>query len=225
MMPMPTFIDESGDTGPNPDPANCHFRLAAVWVPSYDVAEAFRARVRQVREQFGLRRDYEFKFSKTWSHPSYRAAFFGAAMKHEFRFAVSSLDKRQAQWQAADKREFHWASAVYLASSLRDTYLAAQAAIAATGSRSPLKDLVVVDDNKDGDFLDVVKDVFRGLGSACYPKQCLIGKVRFRGSDPDELIQLVDMVCGAYGTHENGDSTWYKMIAERDMAAPRRAIC
>lgn len=218
-MTMPTFIDESGDTGLNPDPANCHFRLAAVWVPSHDVAESFRASVRKAREQLGLRRDYEFKFSKTWSHPEYRSAFFGAAMEHEFRFAVSSLDKRQEQWRTASKEEFHWASTVYIASCLRSTYLAAQASLAASGSRSPLKDLVVVDDNKDGAFLDSVKLAFRGLGSACDPKQFLIGKVRFRGSEPDELIQLVDMVCGAFGAHEDGESRWYRSIAARDTAA------
>src|SRR5437773_11520962 len=110
---MPTFIDESGDTGQNPDPGNCHFRLAAVWVPSHDVAEAFRACVHRVREALGIRRDYEFKFSKTWTHPAYRAAFFGAAMQHEFRFAVSSLDKRQPRWNGAESRDFHRASAVY----------------------------------------------------------------------------------------------------------------
>ncbi|AWM39541.1 hypothetical protein GobsT_21210 [Gemmata obscuriglobus] len=223
---MPTFIDESGDTGRNPDPANCHFRLAAVWIPSHDVAESFRECVRRARVRLGLRRDYEFKFSKTWSHPEYRAAFFGAAMEHEFRFAVSSLDKRCEQWRTAGKGEFHWASAVYLASSLRTTYVSAQAALATTGSRSPLKDLVVVDDNKDADFLDAVKVAFRGLGSACEPKQFLIGKVRFRGSEPDELVQLVDMVCGAYGAHEDGDSTWYQMIATRDVGtAPPRQGC
>ena len=52
---MPTFIDESGDTGPNPDPGNHCFRLAAVWVPSHDVAEAFRESVRRVRRALGLR--------------------------------------------------------------------------------------------------------------------------------------------------------------------------
>lgn len=220
---MPTFIDESGDTGSNPDPANGHFRLAAVWVPSHDVAEAFRDRIRQVRKQLGLKKDYEFKFSKTWIHPEYREAFFRAAMEHEFRFAVSSIDKRRESWRGADNRLFHWASAVYLAASLRPVYLEAQALRTRSGVRSHLKDLVVVDDNKDRDFLDVVKQAFRGLGSACQPRLFLIDKVRFRGSKPDELIQLVDMVCGAYGAHEDGDSTWYRMIEPRDGAvSPKR---
>jgi hypothetical protein len=219
---MPTFIDESGDTGPNPDMANCHFRLAAVWVPSHDVAEAFRTRIREVRQSLGLRMDYEFKFSKTWYHQNYRDSFFRAAMEHEFRFAVSSIDKRKGEWPGADSGLFHWASAVYIASSLRRTYLEAQQELVRTGSRSPLKDLIVVDDNKDGNFLEVVKTVFRGLGAACDPRLYLIGKVRFRGSDPDELIQLVDMVCGAYGAHVDGDSTWYRIIASRDVGkAPR----
>jgi hypothetical protein len=219
---MPTFIDESGDTGPNPDPKNCYFHLAAVWVPSHDVAEAFRDNVRSLRQQLKIRRDYEFKFSKTWNYPSYRRAFFEAAMQHEFRFAVSSIDKRDKDWCNAAGEVFHWASAVYLASSLRDTYIEAQQTLINAGSKSPLRDVVVVDDNDDSNFLKIVRTAFGGLGAACKPPLHLIGKVRFRGSGPDELVQLADMVCGAYsafiGEKEEKDR-WYEMIASRDVAA------
>jgi hypothetical protein len=88
-----------------------------------------------------------------------------------------------------------------------------------SGEGSRLDELVVVDDNEDKRFLAMVRETFRSLGSSCTPPIFLIGKVRFRGSGPDELIQLVDMVCGAYGAHLDGDSTWYRMIAARDVAA------
>jgi hypothetical protein len=216
---MPTFIDESGDTGQNPDPANCHFRLAAVWVPSHDVAEAFRASVRQVRKVMGLREDYEFKFSKTWSYPDRREAFFQAAMQHEFRFAATSIDKRHEDWRDASSHAYHWATTTHLASSLRQTYLEAHRAMVAAGHGDRLDELVVVDNNGDKRFLAMVRETFRGLGSACVPPVFLIGKVRFRGSGPDELIQLVDMVCGAFGAHQDGDSTWYEMIERRNVGS------
>jgi hypothetical protein len=215
---MPTFIDESGDTGPNPDPDNCHFRLTAVWVPSQEVAEAFREDIRRLRRSSGLRADYEFKFSKTWGHPERREAFFRVAMLHEFRFAASSIDKRAGEWPTADRETFFWASAVALAATLRPTYRAAEAA---KGGDTPLHELVVVDDNRDKAFLAMIKKEFRALESGCGPGASLVGKVKFRGSGPDELMQLADMVCGAVGAHLDGDSTWYDMIVERDLGITR----
>jgi hypothetical protein len=155
---MPTFIDESGDTGPNPDQTSRHFRLAAVWVPSQAIAAALRASIQQVRQNLNLRANYEFKFSKTWSHQHHRQAFFQAVMMHEFRFAVSSIDKRDGDWATATKQAFHWASTVSLAGSLRQTYLAAHRAMVAGGRNRPLDELVVVDDNQDKGFLQMVRE-------------------------------------------------------------------
>jgi hypothetical protein len=217
---MPTFIDESGDTGHNPDSAN-YFRLAAIWVPTQDAAEAFRANVQQLRRDLGLPERYEFKFAKTGSHPERREAFFRAAMRHAFRFAATSLDKRTEDWRTADRRAIHWACAVSLAVTLGPTYREEEAARALAGTDRPLNELVVVDDNQDKAFLAVIKKKFRELASARRPGRPLVGKVKFRGSGPDELLQLADMVCGAVGAHIDGDSTWYGMIAARDLGIMR----
>jgi hypothetical protein len=149
---MPTFIDESGDTGLNPNPENCHFRLAAVWIPSLDVGERIREDIRHLRTFSGLKNNYEFKFSKTGSHPERRQAFFNVAMRRE---------------------AFHWGSAVWVSATLRQVYLAAQAAKI---DGSSLRELVIVDDNGDKQFLDMLKLKFREIGSG------LVGKVKFRGS-------------------------------------------
>jgi hypothetical protein len=71
---------------------------------------------------------------------------------------------------------------------------------------------VVVDDNQDQKLLATIKKAFGGLASGCRPRASLVGKVKFRGSGPDELIQLADMVCGAVAAHLDGDSVWYRMI-------------
>ena len=126
-------------------------------------------------------------------------------MKHEFRFVVSSIDKRHEEWKSANRAAIHWASAISLAVWLRDVYREEKAA----------KELVIVDDNGDKQFLDTIKRKFRELGEG------LVGKVKFRGSGPDELMQLADMVCGAVGAHLDGDSTFYEMIASRDRGTIR----
>ncbi len=174
---MPTFIDESGDTGHEPGSAS-HFRLAAVWVPTHEAAEAFRATIQQLRRNLRLAAGYEFKFAKTGSHPERRQAFFCAALRHPFRFAAVSLDKREGDWRMADRGAIHWACAVSLAVTLRPIYRAE-------------------------------------------PGASLVGKVKFRGSGPDELIQLADMVCGAVAAHLDGESTWYRLIASRDLGITR----
>lgn len=216
---MPTFIDESGDTGPCTDPAHCYFRLAAVWVPNHDEVEAIRAEIRSVRRTLGLRTDYEFKFSKTWRYPDRRAAFFRAALRRDFRFAFAWVDKNHEPWREADKQAIHWATTTELAATLRPTYLAAHALRLRDGGSGPFKELVVVDDNEDKQFLATVTKQFRGLGMGCDPAIFLVGKVKFRGSHPEELMQLVDMVCGALGANSDGEDTWYRMISERDLDA------
>jgi hypothetical protein len=200
---MPTFIDESGETGE----VSPYFRLAAVWLPTQAAVEAYRATIQEVQRQLGLE-GYEFKFRKT-ARPERRAAYFKAAMGHPFRFTVASVDKQHPDWRAAGRAVIHWACVVSLASSLRHTYLEEEARRAGAGGGShPLNELVVVDDNRDGAFLTLIKNKFREMPSGVRKGSPLVGKVKFRGSGPDELIQLADMVCGAVGAYLDGDATW-----------------
>src|SRR5438094_1776820 len=100
---MPTFIDESGETGP----VSPYFRLAAVWLPTLAAVEAYRVGLRQFQQDMGLE-GYEFKFSKT-NQRERRVAFFQAALAHPFQFAVAAVDKRHPGWQAAGGSVIHWA--------------------------------------------------------------------------------------------------------------------
>jgi hypothetical protein len=59
-------------------------------------------------------------------------------------------------------------------------------------------------------------------GKGCEPELFLVGKVKFRGPQPEELMQLVDMVCGASGACLDGEDTWYRIIAERDLSRPKQ---
>jgi hypothetical protein len=139
-------------------------------------------------------------------------------MHYPFRFAVVSVDKQHREWRGAGTSVIHWACAVSLASCLRPVYLEEEARRAvANGNDHPLSELVIVDDNRDGKFLSLIKEKFRTMRSGVRPDAPLVGKVKFRGSGSNETIQLADMVCGAVGSFLDGDDTWYKIIAPNEI--------
>ena len=211
---MPTFIDESGETGQ----VSPYFRLAAVWLPTQAAVEAYRASIQEFQREQGLE-GYEFKFSKT-SQQGRRESFFRAAMGYPFRFAAASVDKNHRDWREAGGPVIHWACVVSLAATLRGVYLQEESRrVAIGGGNRPLSELVVVDDNRDGKFLSLVKEKFREMASGVRPGSPLVGKVKFRGSGPEELIQLADMVCGAVGALLDGDPACYNIICERGLGS------
>lgn len=210
---MPTFIDESGDTGPPSAGGKAYFRLAAVWLPSLDEVADFREAVGALRQNLKLRADYEFKFANTFTRPEQRRAFLTLALAHSFLFTVCSIDKTAEYWNSATGSEQQWACATSLAVHLRPIYHRAE-----EQSGPPLREPIVIDDNDDDKYLQIVKRAFRGLRSRVSPGSSLVGKVRFHDSGPDPLIQLADMVCGAVGAYLDGkDRVWYDLIATRDL--------
>jgi hypothetical protein len=210
---MPTFIDESGDTGWLPG-ALPYFRLAAVWLPTREVIAACMESIRAVRRELKLGANFEFKFSRTQAVQ--RRAFFEAVLEHDFRFAICGYDKTGLEAGSLDSQGFHWGCSVALATDLKETYLRAEAEMA-VGLKKPaaLNDLVVVDDNQDRKFLAEIKKAFRALASGVHPGGKLIGKVKFRDSGPDDMLQLVDMILGAGGAKFDGDDTWYDLISSK----------
>jgi hypothetical protein len=112
---MPTFIDESGETGR----VSPHFRLAAAWLPTQGAVEEYRAGIQQFQRDLGLE-GYEFKWSKEGAH---REAYLQEVMHYPFRFSVASVDKKQPDWREAGGPVIHWACIVSLAASLRAVYL------------------------------------------------------------------------------------------------------
>jgi len=69
--------------------------------------------------------------------------------------------------------------------------------------------------------LGIIKRKFRELRSRVHPGAPLVGKLKFRGSGPEELIQLADMVCGAVGDFLEGDPSYYQIISARDLGITR----
>jgi Protein of unknown function (DUF3800) len=208
---MATFIDDQGGTGWTPG-SHTHFRLAAAWIPTANVSP-FKAGVRSLRQEFGLRVDYEFKFSKTHHRPDLRTSFFNLALELGLHFTACSFDKRRIQPGSVDPFIFHQVCAVSLAVHLRSTYLEAEAARCAENRRAILLcEPILVDDKKDAAMLDAIEQAFRALRSARDPDAILTTKPKFRDSVKDETVQLADMVMGAVGAHLDGDSAWFNEI-------------
>jgi hypothetical protein len=211
---MPTFINESGDTG-HARHSLPYFRLAAVWIPTLAAADLFRADVRRLRQDLEVGEKFEFKFARTHSHPERRRAFFDCAAQHDFRFSFCGIDKTGAYWGRAPAEEQHWATAASIAACLRQVYHQAEQSI------RPLRDPVLVDDNGDKGFLKAIRIAFRGLQSQLHPGVPMVSNPRFRGSATDEVMHLVDMVCGAAGACLDGDSTCYDLIKPKCMGLMR----
>jgi hypothetical protein len=202
---MPTFIDESGDVGFEPDSAR-YFRLAAVWVPSSDAAAAFRNTVRELRLRHHLPNDYEFKYFSTRKIPIVCEEFFRMALGQSFRFSVCCIDKTAEQSLITNRRAIHYLSSMSIATAMRHVYV---------GDHRH-NEPVTVDDNGDSTFLATITHAFRGIQSGGRP---LVGHPRFKDSKSDELLQLADMTCGAVGQHverypcDNQDEPcWYEII-------------
>ncbi len=188
--------------------------MAAVWIPDEAEANQVRAGIRNLRQNLNLRSNYEFKFCQTYHMLEWRKAFFDVVLGHGFYFAVSNIDKTHPDWLGASRKDQHWACATELAALMRPLYCRSERH---AGDR--LKERIVVDDNRDREFLRIIQDQFRGLRSVTNSTDSMIGKVSFRKSAPDEMLQVVDMICGAVGGFlDQLDTTWYEPIAGRDMA-------
>jgi hypothetical protein len=200
---MPTFIDESGDTGHSRHSLD-YFRMTAIWVANGSTADAIRTSIRQLRSDLGLSESFEFKFTRL-GH-DLRSAFFEVANGHGFRFAVCAIDKTKTHWVKAPASEQHWAAATALSVDLRPLYHGHETA------KAPLGEQIVVDDNGDKQFLEAIKTAFRGLGSRYFPGIPMVANPRFRNSKSDEMLQLADMVCGAVGAAIDGNDCWLEIV-------------
>lgn len=221
---MPTFIDESGDTGwyNEPKRQSAHFfRLAAVWLPDPKTADACREAIRSLHLALPVPSSFlEFKYSWTEQRPEWRQRFLQTTLDFRFRFAIATFDKL-AIWNRRPKPEhIHYPCARALAATLRRRYALAESAIEVRpGKKVRLNEEVVVDDNQDSAFLAAVTNAFYPLGiypcGTRTPTRFLGAKPRFADSEKEELLQLADMICGAAGDYLQGRNRWFEIIRDR----------
>jgi hypothetical protein len=140
---MPTFIDESGDTGPCSNFGSKFFRVAAVWMPSHEHAESFREEIRELRKSLRLSPNYEFKFARTASQPDRRRSFLAIANRFPYRFCAVSIDKSDEYWMKSDRFEIVWASAVTLSAVMWRVYQGGELDRIQSGISVPLNEFVI----------------------------------------------------------------------------------
>ena len=209
---MPTYIDESGDTGIKKG-STPYFRLAAVFFEDTIQIERMSERLSDLRTDLGLPRSYEFRFAKTVH--DIRMAFFKAVAAEPFRFIVSSFDKHRFDFGKLTKDIVKEKTIHGLIKHLGERYLIVDECL---GSPGGLKELIVYDECDDPAFERALRDGFKPFSAARSSGRRLIRDIRPGKSKADPGIQLVDMVCGATGKHIDGHSVYYDLIRSKTWA-------
>lgn len=207
---MPTFIDESGDSGVG-EKCSPHFRLAAVWFESIEQVVACTKEIARIRsEVLRVSPSFEFKFSSL--KPEHRVAFFETVSRHPFYFALSSIKKSLLPKEVLTPATIYTRAIGGLTRQLQDYYLIAEAC-----KETALNERVVFDETTDLLFVTQLRTGFYSLKSARKPGATLIKSVKSGKSHAESMIQLVDMVCGAVSRSLDGDIEYYKLIASREI--------
>jgi len=209
---MPTYIDESGDTGTKKGSAP-YFRLAAVFFEDTIQIERFSERLSALRTELGLRQLYEFRFSKTVH--DIRMAFFKVAAAEPFHFIVSSFEKHTFDYGKLTKDVVKEKTIDGLIKHLGECYLTVEECL---NSRGGLKELIVYDACDDPAFERALRDGFKTISATRSCGRRLIRDIKPGKSKSDPGIQLVDMVCGATGKHIEGQSIYYNLISNKAWA-------
>jgi Protein of unknown function (DUF3800) len=203
---MPTYIDESGDTGMKAG-ATPYFRLGAVVFESLAHAEQYADCLSSVRESLRLPSTFEFRFASA-GHPT-RMKFFQSIASMPFSYVVASLQKSVLVPWDRNKQSIRDKTIRGLVKHLETQY---QRLDDRSGLPQGLKELVVVDQCDDPTFIRLLKDHFRPLMATRPCGRRLVRDIRWGKSHSEPCLQLVDMICGAIGKHLDGRSDYYDLL-------------
>ena len=209
---MPTYIDESGDTGTKKG-STPYFRLAAVVYDDTRHVERLSECLSALRADLGLPQSYEFRFAKTVH--DIRVAFFNAVAAEPFLFIASSFEKHTFDDGSFKKDVVRDKTIDGLIKHLGEWYLLIEDRLSPTGG---LKELIVYDECDDPAFERALRDGLKLISRTRARDRRLIRDIRPGKSKSDPGIQLVDMVCGAVGKHIRGESDYYNLIRSKAIA-------
>ena len=190
---MPTFLDESGSFGWSKN-ASTYFTLTALWFETPALAVECEQVIAGVRAALGLSPAFEYHFAKTCD--AQRLAFLHAVSVCSFQYVTCTLEKRRGcKWREGRswrKRPFFYEKVVApVVDCLKEYLLNAEACKAA-----PLAETVTFDEHTDPLYYETLRNLF--YRPKAPSGRSLVKKVRPGKSESSSLVQLADMVCGAY---------------------------
>lgn len=184
---MPIFGDESGDPGTKPG-SSPTFTLAFVLFENAGQAAACEQTIAGLKTSLGVR-----EFHWIDRNDARRTAFLSAVLQHEFYYVIQTVEKTKLKHKDFRKKAFFYERvAEKMAEAVADFLHLAQACCLP----KPLNMAVVLDRNDDADFMRSMGKHLRKIKDA--NGRSLVGKVSSRRSRGDDLVQLADMICGAF---------------------------
>jgi len=179
---MLAFIDESGDTGFKFDKGSSErFVVTVVLFTDPNDAMAAEERIRDLRQELGVKKDFEFHYAHTKA--VIRDRFFEVFSAQQFEFSSVSINKRLV----TDPELYH-----------KGSFYKHACKLVLESIRENLRDTKVVIDGSGGrEFRRQLGTYLRRNANSADEGFKRIKKVQLEDSKKNDLIQLADMVCGA----------------------------
>ncbi len=201
---MLVFIDESGDAGLKIDSGSSpHFVVTLVVFQDRLIATEADKHITLLKDNMGMRRDAEFKFHKA-DQPT-RERFLTELSQFDFRYFSVVINKAELTGKG-----FRFPVSFYKYACK----------LVCLNAKEFLEDsIVIIDGSGTREFKRQLATYLRkNTNDPESDKKC-IKKVKLQDSKQNNLIQLVDMVCGAVARSykDKSDSKIYrKIIAHRE---------
>jgi len=193
-------MDENGDPGMKLDQgSSSSFTICMVLFKELEQAEACKNKIQQLRQELGMKlsgRESEFHFNSL--SVQRRKAFLVAVAEYSFRYFACTIVKEKLSGKAWQKKDYMYqrAGILTLDQALEECLEAKLLFDATSGEKF------------DREFLRILK---KHAGYA--DKVPRIKETQRLKSHTDDLIQIVDMVCGAIRAEK---SDYRELIAARE---------
>jgi Protein of unknown function (DUF3800) len=202
---MLVFIDESGDTGMKlaSKSSSALFIVGLVLLEDKGLAQKAEDAINGLRVKLGLNAKFEFHFSKL--KDEWRELFLREAAHLDFFYFAVVIEKAELAGKGLDKPTELYRYACQLVFECAKPYFSnATVVMDGTGSRPFQRELTSY--------------LRKRINEGEEPRK--IRKIKLQDSDDNNLLQLVDMVCGAVArsfTDRPDAQRYRKLISHREM--------
>jgi hypothetical protein len=179
---MLVFIDESGDAGLKlQSGSTSYFVVTLVIFDDHDEALGADQRIDLLREEMGLRKEFEFHFSKL--NRSRREAFLNAMLRFDFYYFSIVINKSQITGPDFQHKGSFYKYACSLVFE---------------NAKHCLEDAtIIIDGSGTREFRNELKAYLRKKMTSLESDRRHIKKLKIQDSVKNNLLQLADMISGA----------------------------